>query len=276
MTEATTDGVTHAGPTRHAVAAPAAALSAVPCIPYADAVTRAGMSCLVTPAGLRLLASPVPSWRHLSKGYWVTVPLAAFAGLIAVQALGLMGGPTDPGLWPGAIEFGGAALVLAARAAWLLRHRLIVDVARDELAVSVVNLAGAGDRAAWPRRDVREIKLNPHNGKLLLRIAGRDLLEYAISHDPAAAHWAAETLREAVVNGTFAAPRGADAPVRPPASRRRLFSAASALGFLVALAGVIFLICGNGIGVLLIVLALVELAVASGLRYGTQDKKFFT
>lgn len=246
--------------------------------PAAASPAASGIILHHTPAGLRLIASPALSWRHLSRWYLAAILPAAVSVWLGTDALALGGGKPEPGLWPPVVEFACIALAIGGHAIWRLRHRLVIDVTRDELAVSVVNLAGFGDRTAWPRRDVRDVKVNPHNGKLLLRIAGQDSLEYRLSPDRQAARQAAEAIREAVFAGSFTAPGGSvsAATVRPPAYRRWIGGAVSSVAAIVGLVGFGLLICGNVTGAMLIALSVVALTITLGLMYGTQEKKFFT
>jgi hypothetical protein len=52
----------------------------------------------------------------------------------------------------------------------------------------------------WPRASVGEIRLNATNGKLLIRITGRDMKEYFISSKRQVTQEVAQVLQEAMIS----------------------------------------------------------------------------
>jgi hypothetical protein len=149
-----------------------------PTLQYADPPSRWGITLQRHPGGLRVVVPPVPSWWHLPKAYLAVVLIGGgLAAFFSFQAIGIGSAP-QPTMLLDAGLYGFVALAAVAHAILRLRHRVVLDVTRDTFALAFVNRSGRGRRAVWKRCEVRDVKLNGFNGKLLIRIADQDFIEF--------------------------------------------------------------------------------------------------
>lgn len=256
-------------------------LQSLPTLQYADLPSRWGISVQRLPAGLRVIVPPVKSWRYLPRGYLAAVLICGGMSCWFIwMALGPQG--REPGLVPNAIIYGCIGLGILAKAVWRLRHQIVFDVTREQLTVASLDPWGRGERTSWQKREIGDVKFNPYNGKLLIRITGDDLLEYPICPQREVTRWVAETVRSAVFDEEFApsqAPGGglADFPApRPPAHGRAVRYALAIVLAMGVVAGLVLLCFGQPIGMPALIVSLLGLVIICGLTYGTQEKEFFT
>lgn len=146
-------------------------------LPYADLAGRWGVSVEYSTDRVRVVVPPVPSWRHLGKGFHIGI--AVLAAINVAWWVGAAVGrrvPLEVLVWNCAI-YGVPLLILLLIAAGRLRRRTVIEVSAAEVSVCSVGPRGDIRRRSWSRPLVSEIKLNRMNGKLLIRVAGNDLVE---------------------------------------------------------------------------------------------------
>jgi len=250
---------------------------------YADLLSQWGISMQRQPAGLRVVIPPMKSWRYLPRGYLVAVLICGGMSVWFLW-LGLGAHDREPGIIPNAIIYGCIALAILAKAVSRLRQQTVIDVTRDQLSVASVNAWGRGTRTSWQKRDIGDVKLNPYNGKLLIRITGDDLLEYSICPHREVTRWVAEIVWSAVFDEEFVplqAPVNAlaDFPAPHPPVQIRIRGIRYAVAGILAtgvVAGIVLLCLGQPVGMPVLIISGFGLVIICGLTYGTQEKKFFT
>jgi hypothetical protein len=182
-------------------------------------------------------------------------------------------------LIPNFIAYGLILAMIFARAWWRLHTRTVIDVTPDELAIATVRPSGRGTRRSWPRSNVGEVKRNASDGKLLVRITGRDLLEWPISPIAEVTEWVAQAVNRSL-SDEFAPPAPGDA--FPPIVTKgyRPFMIALAIGLFVApFLPLIIVSLKTGDWMPLIAILSIGgiggLIIWAGITMGTQDKEFY-
>jgi hypothetical protein len=181
-------------------ASPEQAPSELPVLPYTDLPARWGVIAKCGQDGVRIIIPPVPSWRQLHRGFFIG---AAVLGAIVVTISINVIRTGDVGVIPAIAIYGIGLFFVILAAANRLTRRLIFQVNSGELSLETVGGWSGRRRGVWPLRDVGEIKFNPSNKKLLLRITGRDLVEYFVSPDVRVTQWVAEQLARALREQPF-------------------------------------------------------------------------
>ncbi|HEY7119709.1 MAG TPA: hypothetical protein VH475_24170 [Tepidisphaeraceae bacterium] len=154
---------------------------------------------------VEMIVPPVHGWRALPWIY--VVSLGLLATLLVWQAAAIL--ITPPGAWRGGDAIPNLAVFALLTAgvfamAYVRLHRwlrLLVTADRVYLARRV----GGSLRevtASWPRSLVLAAGVNPHNGRLALRILGQDVLEVYVSPDRARARRIAQML-DGALHETF-------------------------------------------------------------------------
>jgi hypothetical protein len=248
-------------------------------LPYGDLPTRWGVTSEKHATGLRIVIPPVPGWRHRPKTYGLIVlPLY---GLCATGFNCIVDSSATDGALPALLMHGVIVAGIVAEALWRLSRRTIIDVTAEELAIAVVNRAGVGRRTVWPRPSINEVKINLSSGKLLIRIPGKDLVEYFISSNAQVTAWVAEKVSAAIFQETFQ-PVGEGLPFPEVSDKKDPFAVGVALGIgglLLMGAGPIVAVFTSGnrsdwycLGACS---GLAVLVMAAGITAGTQERDFY-
>lgn len=87
-------------------------------------------------------------------------------------------------------------LVLLAWCSYTVWRRRVFVVNANEVCMGYVHGSTYIARDRWPRDSVGEIRANPHDGKLLIRITGKDLKEYSIGRDRRTVEFVADVLQQ--------------------------------------------------------------------------------
>jgi hypothetical protein len=112
------------------------------------------------------------------------------------------------GVIPALAEVVVGLTIVVAMGIYRLRRSIEFEVTRDALAIRPRRSAGGIRAVTFARADVREVRLNPYNGKLLVRVRGREAMEVFISPNREVAAFVARTLE-----GSWGAAAEAEAPL---------------------------------------------------------------
>jgi hypothetical protein len=240
---------------------------------YADPPSRWGVTVDHCSDGLRVVVPPVPSWRYLHPGY--ALGLITFAIGVMLLATVWKG---DLAALPGAATYLFASSAILMRALYRLCSRTVIDVTRNDLSITPIAIFKYFTSATWPRAAIGEIKVNLNNGKMLVRITGKNMFEFYISPSRQATDLAVAAVREAVFRGNF------EPVVEPQAlarsgrqhNRTTLTPSVGIALSLVAVGAMLVLIPGMAaLGCTVVTIALIFTMVAAGISYGTQENKMF-
>src|SRR5260221_3749615 len=172
--------------------------STIPIFKYADPAARWGVSSQRRPQGLRVVVPPVPGWRYLPRWYSVAGTAMTIFTFFPVTVAITNKLPIADVL-PPIIIYGCIALFIFTCALWRLHERTIIDVTHDELAIVLVGPWRQWRRTAWPRKQIADVKRNPSNGKLVIRITGHDFVEYFLSANPQVTQSVADEVSRSVI-----------------------------------------------------------------------------
>jgi hypothetical protein len=270
-------------------AAPAAIATAPegassPTLPYADLPSRWGICVERNEDGVRVVVPPVPDWRRLSAGFFVGGAILAFV-LLSMVVPAMYWHEWLPVL-PSLAVYGGGLLWVVLAARHRLRRRIVLEVSGRAVSATQTSGGRAGRRREWPRAGVSEIKLNPGNGKLIIRVTGVAFVELYLGPDRALNAHVADTLAAALREPLRALPAsGAESsqiapPAHPPThdgvrsrALRRVLLAAS---LVMAAAGALLTFLplplpARPMGFYLLLFS----AAPAGVALGTQDKEFY-
>jgi hypothetical protein len=254
-----------------APAQPAAAIPAL--VPYADLPARWGISVAREPGAVRVAVPPVPSWKHLGLAFHGSAAvLLAIVGGWLYAGFVLRAAPPDVVVL-NAIIYSLPLLIIAAVAAVRLRRRVVLSVTRSSVAVGVLQGHGTGRWVTWPRAKVTQIKINPYNGKLLIRVSGEDLVERYIGPSREANQAVADALAAALRDVPVGEDESPGAPADPAALRtRRRVLIGTGVALLLTALGLLLMPFPFPVLAFYVLLAS---AVPFGILYGTQDKQFY-
>lgn len=253
-------------------------VTSIPTLPYADVASRWGVSCQRTAVGYRLVVPPVRSLGQLNKSYlWGLLPAVLF---VLILLAGLLGPGGSDGMWPNLAVYGGVLLLIAWRAWLRFRRRIVFDVTAARFVVSFVTPSGRRQvRLDVPRDDVINVKFNPYDGRLLVQLRHRDLMELDVSRVAAVAEYVADELRRAVFQAQYEPDgRGAPALSSPNISRAGGLRIAKVVVLITAAVGGLMLFRGGSwahAGVMVMFLGLALAGVFAGMALGEQDKEFW-
>lgn len=271
--------------TANAAATPPVLLpNPAPPLPYADLPSRWGICVDRSPGGVRVVVPPVPSWRQLHIGFFVGGGILAL--FVATGAFITFRTADRGPLVANSIMYG-AALLWVILAAWhRLRRRIVLEVTRSTVSATRLSPRGAGRRVEWPREKVAEIKHNPSNGKLVIRVAGVAFVELylgpnrelnahvadvlaAALREPPRAEATAAAAGEPPLGAAAGTPAAVDG-VHSRGGRRALLAVAA----LMAVAAVVMMFLPFPAGVIGGYLLLFA-AAPVGIALGTQEKDFY-
>jgi hypothetical protein len=155
-----------------------------------------------------------------------------------------------------------------------LTTRAVIEVTRDSLAITLVSTLFGTRIVTWARKTIHEVKLNPNNGKLLVRATGREMAECHLVPDRELGQKIADIVREAVFLGTFDYGGVAGRSTRPRSGTAPLLICV----LLMAIGGLILIFVPStgtaGLGIMC--LACLLAMITAGITMGTQKKDFFT
>ena len=217
----------------------------------------------------RIVVPPLASWRLLSRGYLVGVPMLA-ACFIFMMFFLMCQRPFSLSTLVMAGASNGIPLTAAILAAsHRLSRRLTFEVTPFEFTKISIDLLGL-ERIARPRSDVRDIGLNRLTGKLVVCAAGRDTYECFLTVEAVTNRYIADELQRAFL----------ELPVAPlneqqrieiseamPTSPRRSIIVIVAMVLSVAGMAVTIVIPGGAC------LWFLPAAIATGLVFGRQTRK---
>lgn len=236
-----------------------------------------GVSSQRAPWGLRIVVPPLPSWRHLPKGYFIAIAVLGFLTVFPLaEAIGLR--QSDPVFVIPAVEFGIPTLVVAWYAACLVRRRVVIDVTRDDLAITLVRAGGGGRRMSWRRGDHPSVGVSEVTGKLLVRCTGMDIKEVYVGSSQAVLNAVVAAVNEALVVDLAPADQGGFPPVVRAGERSRRADDELLWFFvlLILIGAVCLMFWWPPAGILLFVVVIALFIPYAGMTRGTQDKEFFT
>lgn len=158
---------------------PVAPPAALPLLPYADLPARWGVAVERSPTSVRVVVPPVPGWRHLHKGFFIG--FAAFGALLLAETASKWNVAGPQALWSALMSYGTALAFGVALAVQRLRRRTIIEVSDKMVSVRFLPSRRPTRYMSWPRDAVSEIRLNPFDDMLLIRVTGVDLVEVYLS-----------------------------------------------------------------------------------------------
>lgn len=153
---------------------------------YAGATSQRGVIIDRWSGGARVIVPPPRGWRLFL--YWEWLAVAYLGGWFAL------------GLSDGKLYYVVGAMAIAAFAwmtftFWRSRAFLLND---EELCVGFTVGRGYIWIARWPRSAVGEVRMNSVNGKLLVRITGRDMREVSLKANREITREVAAALQQAL------------------------------------------------------------------------------
>jgi hypothetical protein len=225
-----------------------------------------------SPAGTRIIVPPLGSLWKLPKTYLVAV------GFFALCALGSLAsartsGRVDPGLLVQGILWFSVALILAVFAWTVARRRVLIDVTRDNLAITFLSPAGRARRIVRTRCGYLEVNANEISRRLFIHSGDNDLVEIYIGSNVAVLRWVADTVN-AALRGDLA-PTGTKDELRPIGQTfadPQLASILSKIAYGMLGCGLLTLFFSVGWGVGLLLGGLFLVVIALGIRHGEQEK----
>lgn len=246
-------------------------------LPYADLPARWGVTVERSPAGVRVTVPPV-RWNQLGRGWYVGIGVLV-AVIVWIGVASLAAGEIAA-FWGNAAIYGMALTCVVLVAVERLRRRIAFEVTADRFGFVFSNVRRAFRAASWPRDKVADVRLNPQNGKLLIRVTGIDLVELYLGPNRQVNTFVAETLAGAL-HETFATAAGDDPASQSPAGPPSIGGPAGPARWLLLGAGAALLLLGLAILVYpwpyrpLAFYAMVAAGVPFGIVYGTQDKDYY-
>jgi hypothetical protein len=246
------------------------AMPSAPTIPYATAPAACGVSVEQDAHHVRVIVPPISNWRMLG-GTYMTV-LVIIAAVVALHAATFVRDSSrDPqGVIPPLILW---SIVLAGWLAYgvvkLHRWRIFtVTAARFSITTRIGS--GRGRTVSWPVGNIAHIKRVVASEHMLVRVIGRDWLEFAVSPDPAVTSFVADALDHALHAGLLPVPIPAAQSVKPvqpvhqasPATRAANIFLAVAFAALCLVFPVVMLIA-------------VVASIPLGIWYGTRDREYY-
>src|SRR3954464_15058866 len=167
-----------------------------PALPYADLPARYGVAVEPVGDGERVVVPPVPGWRHLHAGFHIA--FVALGGVLAlIGCISYASG--EPTMLVGGCPYAVALVCVAGVALGRLCRRIVFDVTADQVRLAFVTGGRVSRHVSWPRAAISQIKLNPFNGKLLIRITGKDLFELYLGPNTEVNQLVADTLAAALM-----------------------------------------------------------------------------
>lgn len=159
-------------------------------IGYVSDLTRAGISVEQDGQTLRVVAPRIAWWE-------VALDWKFYALLV-------LGYWSVGALWEGRVTAftcvaTAAGICLLAYMAHTVWRRRVFEVTPDLLRMGYVRGQKPIWIGQWPRRSIGEVKRNRFNGKLLIRITGKDMKEYRLAGGREATEQIARVLSEAVL-----------------------------------------------------------------------------
>jgi hypothetical protein len=145
-------------------------------LPYGDLPARCGVSVERSPRLVRVIVPPVPGWLHFAWPFHAGIVVLATL-TIAIAIATLRSGDLAA-LGVNVSMYGLGLVCVLAVAIGRLRRRLAIEVTSQSVAVTTLRRDRAVNRVEWPRASVSEIKVNPFSGKLMIRIAHTDAVEW--------------------------------------------------------------------------------------------------
>ncbi len=148
---------------------------------YADLYEQAGVSIEKTPTCTRVAVAPTPGWWpifHVCRWPGLFICFGLVVLLCNIPALPRSDWP------PLLLNVGLYLLMLLALLAWgyiRTRRRIAFEVTPGALVLTVIPPIGSPSATAWRRHELREVRYSPINGKVLVRVTGKDLLEIFVS-----------------------------------------------------------------------------------------------
>lgn len=149
---------------------------------YADPPAQLGVNVIHDGDAVFVIVPPPTGLRMLITPH---VPAIVVCGIYV--AIGIQDGKIFP------VPLFAFPVILGHYAYTFWRRR-VFKISPQEVAFGRVKNAGYGWEQRWQRSEIGEIKVNPYSGKLVVRVTGKDMQEYFISHNRAITQYVADSL----------------------------------------------------------------------------------
>ena len=249
---------------------------AAPTIPYASAPPASGITVEQDAHHVSVIVPPIASWRRLGNTYMTVLTVVAV--VVALHAVTLLQGSSRgmADVTPGLVIW---SIVLAGWVAYgvvkLHRWRTFTVTASRFVMTTRIG-SGRGRTMSWPVGLIANIKRVPASEHMIVRVIGRDWLEFAVSPDPGVTSFVADTLDHALHTGLLPVPIPVTQPgdAGDPVEPVRLAGRASPVGgpsmaFLAISFGALCFVFP--VFLLIAVIA----AIPLGIWYGTRDREYY-
>ncbi|HEY7086772.1 MAG TPA: hypothetical protein VH518_01705 [Tepidisphaeraceae bacterium] len=245
---------------------------------YAELPSRWGIALEREANVVRITIPPVPSWRLLPRAYFIFIPILALSAIGFFCGIWLSRDWSSPAINAGIY---GLLLGILLLQAWRLTHdRLVFEVGPAFLSIAHMTRRGTTRRQLIPRTRVGEVKLNPSDGRLFIRVIGREFIELFVSPDRDVTRWIAKELSSAMSTIPISDARPveeldpATGPV-PPLPHGRTRSALLGATMLLVCAAAVVTFLFPRAAVMIWFAFLILAAVGVGIALGTQRKEYW-
>ena len=151
-------------------------------LPYAQPATQLGVFVHRDAEMLRVVVPPLRGWRVFAPWQWAVL-------IIGGLRIGI--GLSENHVF--LIDLIAIVAVLAFVGFTFWRRR-VFQITSEAVGVGFVRGVGVMWQHEWPTKSVGEIKMNPSNGRLLIRITGADMKEFRISGSRVVTQFVADEL----------------------------------------------------------------------------------
>lgn len=151
-----------------------------------ERIAAAGALIERNESGVRISMPPLRGILVLAPWQWIVLAIIAFRQYLHWGDFhGFI-------VWPDGIAFVAISIYVLCTF-WRRRVMIVND---DEVAIGFSNGRGLFWAKRWPKRAIGEIKVNPENGNLMIRVTGVDLKNFRISGDRVVTQAVADILQE--------------------------------------------------------------------------------
>jgi hypothetical protein len=247
---------------------------ATPVLPY-EVPVRTAFAIERDDAHLLIRIPRLSSWRQLHRAHLLALVPIVVVALLVYEVVSKATPITE--IAPPILIYLVITLLIVLHAVYRLTTRTVIEVSRNSLTITLINIGARTMR--WGRDTVHEIRLNPNNGKLLVRAAGRDMAEFFLSPDRNLNQRIVDTTQDAVFRDKFEFSDFSDDGKNRPKTHP------SPLPIVLLLAALIIGIGGyvlasvsapHSVGMLIIIVGGLLAMIAVGITFGIQERKFFT
>lgn len=151
-----------------------------------ERLAAAGAQVERSESGVRISMPPLRGILVLAPWQWIVLAIIAFRQYLN------WGDFHAVIIWPDGIVFVAFAVYILLTF-WRRRVMIVND---QEVAIGFSSGRGLFWAKRWPKRGIGEIKVNPENGSLMIRVTGVDLKNFRISGDRVVTQAVADILQE--------------------------------------------------------------------------------